>query len=259
MPEPIYYPIAEYDTDETPPATHWFWQVGDQWAAVVGDDERDTWWGFGSTKDDPAALGAPAVWELPIDQRPPYGTLVYCDREGNQHREPIAITPDPMTATVLDHLAEGELLFLDTPDDGREDAVTLCGFVIRDREQPLLRRLNVGRSTPDHRQWLAYDYMDAGNTRLALAMLAEGTLVPLHDDRTGEVIAFICKPYVEEILSLYTQRPLRPFTLIGTISAASLEEARQVAAERLGCDEDYGFEYRIDHYEVLEGPAEAGA
>jgi len=37
----------------------------------------------------------------------------------------------------------------------------------------------------------------------------------------------------------------------GSVDSAGM--ARIVMAERLGCDEDYGFEYRVD-YDLLETP-----
>lgn len=81
----VIYPMPEYDRPEGPPAaTHWFWQVGNSWAAVVGDHERATWW----SGDDPAELGGPTPWELPIGQRPPSGTLHYRDEDGAEHSEP---------------------------------------------------------------------------------------------------------------------------------------------------------------------------
>jgi hypothetical protein len=40
------------------------------------------------------------------------------------------------------------------------------------------------------------------------------------------------------------------FTITVTIECASLEEAQRVADERLGFDEDYGFDYRFGPHEV---------
>lgn len=40
------------------------------------------------------------------------------------------------------------------------------------------------------------------------------------------------------------------FTLTVTIECDTIEQAQQVAAERLGHDEDYGFEYTIGYGEI---------
>jgi hypothetical protein len=85
----IRYPVAEYDRPEgRPPADAWFWSVGDRWVAVVADHERSKWWGFGV---DERPADCPRRWEYPIDELPPFGTLVWADADGVEHVGAVAI------------------------------------------------------------------------------------------------------------------------------------------------------------------------
>jgi len=66
------------------PATHWFYQEGGMWAAVLGNAERETWWDGGPVPQD-----GPEVWEYPIDQRPPSGVLSFRRADGTDVFRPI--------------------------------------------------------------------------------------------------------------------------------------------------------------------------
>jgi hypothetical protein len=82
------YPIAEYDRPEgKPQADTWFWSIGDRWIAVVGDAERDTWFGVGVGREVPD--DTPDVWAYPIDKMPPSGTLLWADADGTEHTDAI--------------------------------------------------------------------------------------------------------------------------------------------------------------------------
>lgn len=90
MPNPettIYCPI--YDTlDGYPfPATHWYWQVGDKWTAVIGAWEPEDDW-FADTIKDGENIPPKRVYS--IHERPPHGTLIYARRDGSHVEEKIA-------------------------------------------------------------------------------------------------------------------------------------------------------------------------
>jgi len=79
LPTKIFCPI--YDSlDEFPfEATHWYFQEGNRWMAVVGEWEPvDRWF-----EDFEGTL--PEVTTLPIDQVPTSGTLIFADEGGAYH------------------------------------------------------------------------------------------------------------------------------------------------------------------------------
>ena len=49
---------------------------------------------------------------------------------------------------------------------------------------------------------------------------------------------------------------MKKYTFITTVEANSADEANQVIAERLGHDEDYGFDYRVDWEDHNPGATE---
>lgn len=53
-------------------------------------------------------------------------------------------------------------------------------------------------------------------------------------------------------------KPLNPYVASVTIEAETLENAEQVLAERLGYDEDYGFDYRLSYGEVQDAETVPG-
>lgn len=87
------YAVDEHDRPDLPwpvPATHWFWQHGDRWVAVVGDWHEDWWEG-----SDPADIAArPDPWRYPINETPGRsGLLVYLDAEGNEQSHRLTVHP----------------------------------------------------------------------------------------------------------------------------------------------------------------------
>jgi hypothetical protein len=72
------------DGDPLMPATAWYYQGGPRWMAVVAEWEPETDWFVDSEPGD-----WPTPRTYPIDQRPPYGTLIYRDIEGNEVSEPV--------------------------------------------------------------------------------------------------------------------------------------------------------------------------
>lgn len=74
--------------DEPEPATHWFYQAGDVWRAVAGETEQD-WF----ADCDRARLWTPRPRMYPIAETPPFGTLVYADADGGEHRRRAVLHP----------------------------------------------------------------------------------------------------------------------------------------------------------------------
>lgn len=80
--ESSYWPepdeILTRNRDEPVPATHWFFQTPDQWAAVAGETEAD-WF------DDEGFIPAkpyPTPRTYPIDQVPAFGVAIWRDDRG---------------------------------------------------------------------------------------------------------------------------------------------------------------------------------
>lgn len=74
--EATFYAYSPEDPVE--PATHWAWQVGDQWMAV-GAWEHDGWW---DEDADAYKAQAPEVWWRPIEDVPTTGNLIYRNARG---------------------------------------------------------------------------------------------------------------------------------------------------------------------------------
>jgi hypothetical protein len=75
-----YYPLPEYNLPTGMPlADAWFYSVGDSWIAVVADHERNSWWGSDTPPVD--------LWEMPIIERPTFGTLHYRQADGTEITE----------------------------------------------------------------------------------------------------------------------------------------------------------------------------
>lgn len=87
MPDPdtmIYAPIYDSLDGYPYPATHWYYQQGDRWVAVVGEWETEDDWFADCIKD---GVPLPDKKVYPINVRPPYGILSYADATGQRVEE----------------------------------------------------------------------------------------------------------------------------------------------------------------------------
>lgn len=79
---PVYYAIGDTTTPE--PADRWMYQVGDRWCAVAPWESESEW--FTDFDVRPENVLAPRVY--PIDTIPPFGTLIWRSKDGQQRATP---------------------------------------------------------------------------------------------------------------------------------------------------------------------------
>jgi hypothetical protein len=99
------YPTAEWGGEgHKPPATHWYWSIGDIWIAVVEAWEQRWWEGCNESE----LATRPDPWYYPIDQIPPSGVLRY-ERHSGELVSQDLVWPPPTRDSVCRQTIEVEI------------------------------------------------------------------------------------------------------------------------------------------------------
>jgi hypothetical protein len=113
-----YYAYPGYDaTGFVQPATAWYYQGGPQWMAVVAEQESEADWFVDSEPGD-----CPTPRTYPIDQRPPYGRLIYRTADGSEVSEPASTDPKDAALAEWRRRAEQAERALDEHEAHEENA-----------------------------------------------------------------------------------------------------------------------------------------